>query len=133
MGLDVEIVKAVILHTTNGLEHKVVALLIVQVKELDKEVAEENMQIVILLVLIVILTVVGVQVVHLLLIVWLVFQVIILLMIQISVKLNLLMEQKDQNMSVTAEDVLKVAQRNIILLLVRQAQRIASTHLGQEA
>ena len=65
MGSDVEIVKAAILHTTNGLEHKVAALLIVQMKELDKEVAEENMQLVILLVLIAILTVAGVQVVQL--------------------------------------------------------------------
>ena len=65
MGSDVEIVKAAILHITNGLEHKVAALLIVQMKELDKEVAEENMQLVILLVLIAILTVAGVQVVQL--------------------------------------------------------------------
>ena len=66
IGLDVHIVKAAILHTKSGFEHQIiVALLIVQVKELEKEVVEENMQIVILLVLIAILIVVGVQMVQL--------------------------------------------------------------------
>ena len=61
------------------------------------------------------------------------FQAIILSMIKICVKLNILMEDKDQSISVTAEDVFQVVQQNIILLLMRQVQRIASTHLGQEA